>query len=83
MLSRISILGGQDKNGQAEPVRRLDIGAGEMLAVVGPTGSGKTQLISDIEQYADGETVITSYSIHYTKLYEYKSGFIHTGPEEP
>ncbi len=56
MLSRISIIGGHDKNGQAEPVRRLDIGAGEMLAVVGPTGSGKTQLISDIEQYADGET---------------------------
>ena len=56
MLKKISILGGQDKDGSPEAVTRLDIQAGEVLAVVGPTGSGKTQLISDIEQYADGET---------------------------
>jgi len=31
--------------------------AGDVLAVVGPTDSGKTQLISDIEQYAEGETL--------------------------
>jgi ABC-type lipoprotein export system ATPase subunit len=56
MLEKISIIGGQDKNGHPEPVHRLDIRTGEVLAVVGPTGSGKTQLISDIEQYAEGET---------------------------
>lgn len=56
MLSKISVLAGQDKTGHPEPVQRVDITAGEVLAVVGPTGSGKTQLISDIEQYAEGET---------------------------
>jgi ABC-type lipoprotein export system ATPase subunit len=56
MLKKISILGGRDKDGQPENVGRLDIGTGEVLAVVGPTGSGKTQLITDIEQYTDGET---------------------------
>lgn len=56
MLKKISILSGQDKAGQPEAIARLDIQAGEVLAVVGPTGSGKTQLISDIEQYAEGES---------------------------
>ncbi|MBN2419732.1 MAG: ATP-binding cassette domain-containing protein [Deltaproteobacteria bacterium] len=56
MLKKISVLGGYDKNRRSESIRRLDIHAGEVLAVAGPTGSGKTQLITDIEQYADGET---------------------------
>lgn len=56
MIQKISILGGRDKAGQAEAIDRLEIRAGEVLAVVGPTGSGKTQLISDIEQYAEGES---------------------------
>lgn len=56
MIEKISILGGRDKSGQAEAINRLDIRAGDVLAVVGPTGSGKTQLISDIEQYAEGES---------------------------
>lgn len=53
-LRKISILGGQDKDSNPENIRRMDIQTGEVVAVVGPTGSGKTQLISDIEQYADG-----------------------------
>lgn len=57
MLSKISVLGGLNKKDNPENIQRLDINAGEVLAVVGPTGSGKTQLISDIEQYAEDETV--------------------------
>lgn len=56
MVEKISILAGQDKTANPEAIKMLEVDAGEILAVVGPTGSGKTQLISDIEQYAAGET---------------------------
>ncbi len=56
-MDKITILGGADKKGHPELIQRIEIEAGEVLAVVGPTGSGKTQLISDIEQYAEDETL--------------------------
>ncbi|NLJ71400.1 MAG: ATP-binding cassette domain-containing protein [Syntrophomonadaceae bacterium] len=56
MIEKISVLSGQDKEGKAEGYQQIDIYAGEIVAVVGATGSGKTRLISDIEQYAFGET---------------------------
>jgi ABC-type lipoprotein export system ATPase subunit len=56
LLKKLTIVGGLDKSGHREIIQRLDIRSGEMLAVAGPTGSGKTQLITDIEQHADGET---------------------------
>ncbi|MDC7127409.1 MAG: ATP-binding cassette domain-containing protein [Spirochaetales bacterium] len=57
MFSKISILTGYDKKGQAEAVEYLEINAGEIYSIVGFTGSGKTQLISDIEQMAQGDSV--------------------------
>ncbi|CFX45205.1 ABC transporter-like [Syntrophomonas zehnderi OL-4] len=57
MIKHITILGGFDKNGNQEKISELKVCSGEVLAVVGPTGSGKTQLISDIEQYAEEETL--------------------------
>ena len=56
MLQKITVLGGRDKTGRKEPIRRLEIYPGQMLAVVGPTGSGKTQLIADIEQCREGDS---------------------------
>ena len=56
MIEKITIIGGRNKKGQQEAVKSLNIHSGEILAIVGPTGSGKSQLISDIEQWADGET---------------------------
>lgn len=55
-MHTITILGGRGKNGQEEPVRRLDLSMGSVVSVVGPTGSGKTTLINDIELFADGDT---------------------------
>ncbi len=57
MLEKITILGGKDKDGIPEKIQRLDVRAGEVLAVVGPTGSGKSQLIADVEQYVEEETL--------------------------
>lgn len=57
MIKQITILGGFDKTGNPEKISELEVRAGEVLAVVGPTGSGKTQLIIDIEQYAEEESL--------------------------
>jgi ABC-type lipoprotein export system ATPase subunit len=53
----VVIFAGTGKDGQSESVSRLEITAGESLAVVGPTGSGKSELLSDIEQLARGDTL--------------------------
>jgi ABC-type lipoprotein export system ATPase subunit len=56
MIETISILGGHGKNGQPEAFERLDMHMGQVVSIVGPTGSGKTTLINDIELFADGDT---------------------------
>jgi ABC-type lipoprotein export system ATPase subunit len=56
MIESITILGGQDRSGKPEPVRRIELNMGDVVSVVGPTGSGKTTLINDIELFADGNT---------------------------
>ena len=53
---RLTIQGGTDRTGNAEPVTILNLEAGESLAVVGPTGSGKSEFLADIEQMAEGDT---------------------------
>ena len=55
MIETITILGGHGKSGAPEPVRRLDLRMGDVVSIVGPTGSGKTTLINDIELFADAE----------------------------
>ncbi len=52
----LTIYGGKDKCDDDEPVRELSIESGEMIGIVGPTGSGKSTLISDIEQLAQSDT---------------------------
>ncbi len=51
----VTVTGGHDKDGQPENIR-LDLQAGEVIAVVGPTGAGKSLLLSDIECLAQGDT---------------------------
>ncbi|MEW6541103.1 MAG: ATP-binding cassette domain-containing protein [Bacillota bacterium] len=56
MIKKIAVMGGLNKSGEIEPILMVEIHPGEIVAVVGPTGSGKSQLISDIEYWADGDT---------------------------
>jgi len=55
-VSLLSITAGRDKDGLKENYERLDIKSGEIISIVGPTGSGKSRLLADIEWTARGDT---------------------------
>ena len=52
----LTIKGGVDKDGNADRVDEIEMGNGEIIGIVGPTGSGKSTLIADIEQFAQADT---------------------------
>lgn len=52
----ITLLPGTDKSGQAEGFDSLLIQCGEVISIVGPTGSGKSRLLADIEWVAQCDT---------------------------
>ena len=56
-VQRITILPGRNRNGVAEPFERIDINPGDTISIVGPTGSGKTAFINDIEVFACDDTI--------------------------
>ncbi|SCY75942.1 ATP-binding cassette domain-containing protein [Alkaliphilus peptidifermentans] len=57
MLKKLEILGGYDKHGGKESVKSLVLEKGNIYTIVGKTGSGKTQLIEDIESLNNGEGI--------------------------
>ncbi len=52
----ITILPGHDKSGRTEQFREIVIRPGDTISIVGPTGSGKTAFINDIEVFAQNDT---------------------------
>ncbi|XHR26874.1 MAG: ATP-binding cassette domain-containing protein [Chthoniobacteraceae bacterium] len=54
-LSELKILPGRDKSGREEK-HTLCFRAGDVICIVGPTGSGKSRLLADIECMAQGDT---------------------------
>jgi len=54
-VESITILGGYNKLGEKEDVN-ITIKRGEIVSIVGPTGSGKSRLLADIEWMAQNDT---------------------------
>jgi len=54
-LNSLEISGGTDKSGRPENIN-IVLAPGEIVCVVGKTGSGKSRLLADIECFAQGDT---------------------------
>lgn len=55
-IEKITIVGGYGRSGEKEPVFDVSLKMGDVASIVGPTGSGKTALINDIELFANENT---------------------------
>lgn len=55
-VSSLTILPGHDKSGTSEGFTELTIETSQIISIVGPTGSGKSRLLADIEWAAQGDT---------------------------
>jgi ABC-type lipoprotein export system ATPase subunit len=56
MIESITILGGRGRSGEPDGVDRIELRMGDVVSIVGPTGSGKTTLINDLELFANRNT---------------------------
>jgi len=55
VIRTLTISGGSGKDGRSE-ADALTIRSGEIVCIVGPTGSGKSRLLADVECLAQGDT---------------------------
>ncbi len=55
-IKKLTIFPGRGKQGKKEDFEKIEILAGQKIGIVGPTGSGKSQLLYDIEKLSQGET---------------------------
>jgi len=56
-IEEITILPGRNRNENTENFSSIAIHPGDTISIVGPTGSGKSALVNDIEIFAHGDTV--------------------------
>lgn len=54
-ISSLTVIGGKDKSGNPENTS-ITLKPGEVVCIVGPTGSGKSRLLADIECMAQKDT---------------------------
>lgn len=54
-IKTITVLGGKNKSGEPE-LPSWTVSVGEIISIVGPTGSGKSRLLADIECLAEEDT---------------------------
>ncbi len=54
-VNSVTVVVGHGKSGEPE-IPEWTVSVGEIISIVGPTGAGKSRLLSDIECLADGDT---------------------------
>ncbi|MFH0968254.1 MAG: ATP-binding cassette domain-containing protein [Methanobacteriota archaeon] len=57
IIEMITILPGRNRKGEPEGFDEIRIRPGDTISIVGPTGSGKSAFINDIEIFANRDTV--------------------------
>lgn len=55
-VEELTIIAGKNKFGETEKFGELTVKKSEIVSIVGPTGSGKSRLLADIEWAANGDT---------------------------
>ena len=55
-LKTLTIISGESKTGEKENFDTLVLNPSDVISIVGPTGSGKSRLLADIEWMARGDT---------------------------
>jgi len=55
-IQEITILPGRSRSGEPERFEAITIRPGDTISIVGPTGSGKSAFINDIEVFAQNDT---------------------------
>jgi ABC-type lipoprotein export system ATPase subunit len=55
-VESLTIIAGRDKTGNSENFDRITLKKGNIITIVGPTGSGKSRLLADIEWAAQNDT---------------------------
>ncbi|MDO5715358.1 MAG: ATP-binding cassette domain-containing protein [Tissierellia bacterium] len=56
IVETLTILPGYHKDGSREAFKEIILKKSDIISIVGPTGSGKSRLLSDIEWMAQGDT---------------------------
>lgn len=56
IVNSLTIIAGFNKSGEAENFEQIKINKSEIVSIVGPTGSGKSRLLADIEFTAQKDT---------------------------
>ena len=56
-IQELTVLPGTNRSGEREGFDRIAIRPGDTISIVGPTGSGKSAFVNDIEVLAQGDTV--------------------------
>lgn len=57
MIDCITLVGGKNKIGEKEKFHNITFERGKVYSIVGYTGSGKSQLIKDIEELTSGDSI--------------------------